>query len=134
MPTTEPDLTASRYGRRRQGLSRRTWTVIAVVGVTLGVIATWIVAQQQTKDSFQADVVAFDVLSDHQTSVTLRVFHSSGKPAECDVAAQAQDRTYVGEKTIPIPRTAKGDTAVSDVITTERRAVTAIIVDCRLTG
>ncbi|QMW67182.1 DUF4307 domain-containing protein [Mumia sp. ZJ1417] len=134
MPTTQPDLTASRYGRRSKGLSRRTWTVIAVVGVTLGVIAAWFVAQYQTEDSFQADVVAFDVLSDHETSVTLRVFHSSGKPAECDVAAQAQDKSYVGEKTITIPRTTTGNTATTDVVSTERRAVTVVIQECRLTS
>lgn len=132
MPTVEPDLTASRYGRRRRGLSRRAWTVIAVVGVTLGVIAAWIVAQQQTKDSFQADVVAFDVVSDHEASVTLRVLHSSGEPAECDVAAQAQDHSYVGEATIEVPRTDSAETAVTDLVATERRAVTVVVLGCRL--
>ncbi|MGH1561971.1 DUF4307 domain-containing protein [Mumia sp. DW29H23] len=131
MPTTDPDLSISRYGGRRR-LSRRTWTVIAVVGVTLGVIAAWFVAQYQTQDSFQADVVAYDVLSDHEISVTIRVVHPSGDPAECDVAAQAQDHSYVGEKTFRVERTDSDRTQVRDTIATERLAVTATVVECRL--
>lgn len=131
MPTTDPDLSTSRYGGRRK-LSRRTWTVIAVIGVGLGVVAAWFVAQYQTRDAFQAGVVAYEVLSDHEISVTIRVVHPSGDPAECDVAAQARDHSYVGETTFRVERTDSDQTQVRDVVTTERPAVTATVVGCRL--
>ncbi|MBW9206880.1 DUF4307 domain-containing protein [Mumia sp. zg.B53] len=131
MPVTDPALSTSRYGERRT-LSRRTWTVIAAVGVTLGVIAAWFVAQAQAGDSFQADVVAYKVLSDHEISVTVRVLHPSGDPALCEVAAQAEDHSYVGEATIRVDRTDTDEIQVRDVVATERRAVTATVVSCRL--
>ncbi|MFC6148000.1 MULTISPECIES: DUF4307 domain-containing protein [Mumia] len=131
MPSTEPDLSTSRYGGRKP-LSRRTWAIISAVGITLGVVAAWFVADYATSNRFDADVMAFDATSDHTISVTIRVNHSTGDPAECDVAAQAADHTYVGETTFAIPGTDGDDSIVTDVIATERRAVTAVVQECRL--
>ncbi|WP_370618115.1 DUF4307 domain-containing protein [Mumia sp. Pv 4-285] len=131
MPSTEPDLSTTRYGGRKP-LSRRTWAIISVVGVTLGVVAAWFVSDAYNSNRFHADVMAYEVTSDHAISVTIRVDHSSGDPAQCDVAAQAADHTYVGETTFDVPRTDGDESIVTDVVATERRAVTAVVQECRL--
>ncbi|KHL10962.1 uncharacterized protein DUF4307 [Mumia flava] len=133
MSSTPSDLSTSRYGRRTAP-GRRFWIVLAVVGVGLGVLGSWWLSSwQQDQVTAAAKVVAYDVLSDHQIEVTIDAFHVDGRAAECDVAAQAVDHTYVGERTIAVPAADDDRTSVREVIDTERRAVSADVTSCRLT-
>ena len=85
-----------------------------------------------SEEKFKEVNEAYEVLSDHEISVTVRVLHPSGDPASCEVAAQAEDHSYVGEATIRVDRTDTDEIQVRDVVATERRAVTATVVSCRL--
>ncbi|HUQ00228.1 MAG TPA: DUF4307 domain-containing protein [Aeromicrobium sp.] len=118
----------SRYGRR--GAHRWTWPVVAVIGIAVLVAwAAWVAFQPRPVD---AVLWGYDVLDDHRVRVTLELHRPQPVAVQCDVYAQAQDHSTVGERTIDIP--ADDRTRVRAVITTERRAVNGVLRGCRPAG
>lgn len=121
----------ARYGRSRRPRPRWFWPAISAVGITIAVV--WMAWVAMSSDRpWQAQVFAYDVIDEENTSITLRVYREEPVALTCTVYAQAEDKVVVGERTIDIPADAPDPAKVSTTIRTQYRAVTATIRDCEI--
>ncbi len=102
--------------------------VLVVVGGGLG----WLVrtAVQQSSPDVDAGVVAFEVISEQRTDVTVDVVRAVTTAVSCEVYAQAADKQVVGEQLVELPVAPAGTERVAVTIRTERRATTADVRSC----
>lgn len=118
---------SDRYGTR--GRPRWLWPVVAVVGVSIGVLAAaWVAFQPRP---VTAQVYGYEVLDDHHVAVTLTVHRPEPIAVRCTVYAQAHDHSNVGEKTVAVPAGERENTRVRISLETERRAVTGVLRRCQ---
>jgi hypothetical protein len=119
-----------RYGVRSAASRRVTATVVGVVAaLALGWLG-WAAWSQATPD-VDAALRSFDVVSDHEVEMVVDVHRESGDVVRCDVSAQADDHSVVGEDDIVVPAGDQGDLRVSVTLRTSRRATSATVHDCR---
>ncbi|UYM06394.1 DUF4307 domain-containing protein [Solicola gregarius] len=125
------DVLERRYGATRT----RRWPVITAASV-LGVVAlawvTWVALDQDRPLSYQLS--GYDVVSDTQTVLTIELNRDDGHAVECEIYAQADDHSIVGERTVSVPAGESGTVRVDEPIKTERRAVNGVLRTCRLAG
>ena len=120
----------ARYGRRSGGRPAWFWPVFAAIGVSIGIAwAAW--SAWSDVPSFQAKVFAYEVVDERTTTVSLDVYRDESIALDCHVYAQAEDKSIVGETSIDGPASGTLDLRVTTEITTERRAVTARLRDCK---
>jgi hypothetical protein len=118
----------ARYGRPSQ---RKRWLII--VGFTVGILGGIALAASIAWNDVQhhsADVFAFDVESEHLTSVELLIHRDKPVALTCRVYAQAEDKQIVGEKTVEVPSSTHAAVKVTIDITTQRRATTGALRSC----
>ena len=121
----------SRYGRSKKPLPRWFWPVVGVIGVSLGI--AWAAWSALSNDRpWQAQVFAYDVIDDTETTITLRVYRDEPLTLVCTVFAQAEDKVYVGEKEVTIPADAPDPARVTVSIRTQYRATTADVRGCEV--
>ena len=125
------DVLERRYGAART----RRWPVI-ILASALGAVAlawiTWVVLDQDRSLSYQ--VSGYDVVSDTETVVTVELNRENGAAVECEIYAQAEDHSVVGERIVTVPSGEPGTVRVDEPIKTERRAVNGVLKTCRLAG
>jgi hypothetical protein len=123
------DLMAQRYGRRP---ARRRWPAVAAGGILVVALLGWLAwsAWVQGTRSISAQVVSFDVVSEHRIDVTVTVSLPSGRAAQCTIQAQAEDHTVVGEEVVAVAAGTSPDTPIDARIRTDREATSASIADC----
>jgi hypothetical protein len=127
-PETLEDVTdlSTRYGSHQR--PRWFWPTVAAIGIALGVaFAAWVGFQ---KDSVTGRLWGYDVVSDHQVTVTLDVIRPDPLDVTCTVYAQAADHAIVGEKTVDIPASQREKVRVEIDIETERKAVNGVLRTC----
>ncbi len=118
-----------RYGRP----SRSARVLLAVlVLVVVGGGLVWLVrtAVQQSSPDVNAGVVAFEVVSEQRTDVTVDVVRAVTTAVRCEVYAQAADKQVVGERLVQLPAAPAGTERVTVTIRTERQATTAEVGSC----
>jgi hypothetical protein len=121
------DLT-SRYGTRRR--PRWLWPVISAVGITLGIaFAAWVGFQDKP---VSAQVFNYEVVDDHQVTMTLEIHRPEPRAVSCTVFAQAADHTVVGEKTVEVPPSDEETILLDVTVQTELRAVNGVLRTCEL--
>ncbi|MFT4189392.1 MAG: DUF4307 domain-containing protein [Aeromicrobium sp.] len=119
---------SDRYGTR--STPRWTWWVVAGAGIALGTAwAAWIALQPQP---LKTDVYGFEVVSDERIDLTLEIIADEPAEVVCDVYAQAEDHSIVGEKTVTIPASEQEIVHHDLSLTTTQRAVTGVIRSCDL--
>ena len=119
-----------RYGRPRQG--GRT-AVVAVSALLALAGLTWLGwAATSSTPGVDAAVSAYEVVSDARTEVTLQVRRRETGAVRCEVYAQAEDTTIVGERTVTLAASGPGTVTTTVRIATERRATTAVVRTCAL--
>jgi|SRR5699024_10913192 len=134
MSRPNPDLAATRYGRRQRRVPRRVWVIATAILVCAGAAWSWWASQSFSDEPVTAQVRSFDVQSEHRTGITLQVRRNADGPATCEVYAEAMDQAVVGERTVKVPSSAEDVQVVSSVITTNRRAANADVRSCQMTG
>lgn len=103
--------------------------MFAAIAICLGIAWTAWVAFDDPEIS--ADVYAYDVVSDSRTVVTLEVRRPEPIAVVCTVQAQSEDHSVVGERTIELAASEESTERLEIDIQTQRRAVTAILRECR---
>jgi hypothetical protein len=116
-----------RYGRRTR--RRWLWPVVATVGVLAGVAwAAWVALDTAP---VTAEVHGYTVESDTRIVATVDVRREEQVAVRCTVYAQSLDHSNVGERTVDVPPGTRERTRVEVPITTERKAVTAVLRTCQ---
>jgi hypothetical protein len=116
-----------RYGRRTT--RRWLWPVVSAVGVLVGVAwAAWVAIDTAP---VTAEVYGYTVESDTRVVATVDVRREEPVAVRCTVYAQSLDHSVVGERTVDVPAGTQERTRVQVPITTERKAVTAVLRTCQ---
>lgn len=124
---------ARRYPTRRSPL--KDWRLVAIVVALLGLGWLGWAAWQGAHPAVSARVDGFHVVSDAQIDVRLTVERAApSRAAECDIFAQAITYERVGEFVVPVPPGGERLTPIEVSIRTFKRATTADIESCRVTG
>lgn len=119
-----------RYGVRPAGWGRVTVTLVAfVAGLALAWIG-WAAWSQATPD-VDAGVRSFDVVSPHEVEVVVDVRRESRDAVRCDLSAQADDHSVVGEDELVVPAGEERYLPVTVTLRTSRQATTATVDNCR---
>jgi Domain of unknown function (DUF4307) len=120
----------------RYGNSPRWSRLIAVVVVALLATAgvAWVIwaGLAASNPPVSAQMQAYEVRNQHATNVTLVIDRSDGDPVQCEVYAQSEDGTIVGERTIDVPAGDPGTSTVDATIETDRRAVSGVLRSCEV--
>ncbi len=129
-PSGERQTLQERYGVRPAASRRVTVALVSVVAALgLGWLG-WAAWSQATPD-VSAALRSFDVVSPHEVEVVIDVHRASGDAVRCDVSAQADDHSVVGEDDVVVPAGDQGDLRVSVTLRTSRRATIATVDNCR---
>jgi Domain of unknown function (DUF4307) len=134
LDSTEPadPLLDERYGTPPRW-SRLIIVVVVALLTTAGV--TWVIwaGLAHSSPPVSAQLRTYEVRGAHATDVTLVLDRSDGDAVRCEVYAQSENRTIVGERTIEVPAGDPGTTTVEATIDTERRAVSGALRSCEVT-
>ncbi|MGE9692491.1 MULTISPECIES: DUF4307 domain-containing protein [unclassified Streptomyces] len=119
---------ASRYGRDKR-TDRQLKTVGAVLGVLLLVVVGWFGWSYIAGQKLSAEVISFDVVSDHEVKAHLEVRKDEDAKGTCTMRSQAGDGAEVGRADFRFDQSAK---RVDKVVTfrTTSRGTTAELVGC----
>ncbi|NEA44656.1 DUF4307 domain-containing protein [Streptomyces sp. SID11385] len=119
---------ASRYGRDKRS-DKQLKTAGAVLGVLLLVLVGWLGWSYIAGQKLSAQVISFDVVSDHEVQVHLEVRKDEGAKGSCTMRSQAADGAEVGRADFRFEQSAK---RVDKVVTfrTTSRGTTAELVGC----
>ncbi|MDR2255360.1 MAG: DUF4307 domain-containing protein [Arthrobacter sp.] len=90
---------ANRYGRPKHRLSKRATAILVAVGVVALILGALFLSVRSQK-SFSTTDVAFDIISDRQTDVTVAVTLPQGESVTCAVQALSEDKAIVGYKDV----------------------------------
>lgn len=90
---------ANRYGRPKRRLNKRAATILAIVGVVVLILGALFLSTRNQK-SFEPKDVAFEIVSDRQTDVTVAVSMKPGEKVTCGVQVLAEDYGVVGYKEV----------------------------------
>ncbi|MGH3357403.1 MAG: DUF4307 domain-containing protein [Nocardioidaceae bacterium] len=126
------DVLERRYGAART----RRWPVVLAASTLAVVGVAWVawVAIDQSSRPLSYELSGYDVVSDNETTITIELNRDGGAATECEIYAQAEDHTTVGERVITIPAGKPGTIRVDESIRTDRRAVNGVLRTCRLVG
>jgi hypothetical protein len=132
MPAATPaEVLAERYGRAPAPERRR---LLVVLGALLAVAGIGWVVWSGWSHSYQevdGELRGYSVVSDTETEVSVLVDRRTGTAVECEVYAQADDHSRVGELVLEVPAGDPGQLVVTESITTQRRAVNGVLGTCR---
>lgn len=119
-----------RYGVRTPTQRRRTLVVVAaVVLVLLGWLgwAAWFHSRADVGGRLRS----YDVVSPHEVRVVVELSRQDGQSVVCDVTAQAEDHSTVGEAQVSAPAGTATVVSATTVIRTDREATSASVANCR---
>jgi len=127
--TSRSDLLAERYGRSGKGRDRRVVVIAAVLGLLALGWTAW-VGWDHAQQEVSAQLRGYEVVGDTTTEVTVQIDRRSGSAVQCQVYAQADDHSRVGEVIVRVPPGEPGRVLITETITTQRRAVNGVLGAC----
>lgn len=131
MPDPAPSRPPGRYDDRDGRPRRGTVAVIVIVGCAFGAWVLWAALGAASPD-VRSEVQGFEVTSGRRVSVDLQVSADSRRPVSCTLQAQDRDHEPVGQARVTLPPGAQGTRSATVVVRTRSRAVTAVVLGCRL--
>jgi hypothetical protein len=131
MTTSGPARPAGRYGDRARRPRPAMVAVLVVVVAAFGGWVLWAALGAATPD-IRSDVVGFRIIDADSMRASIEVSADAGRPVTCTV--QAQDRNHEPVGVARSTLSADGDATrhAEVVIRTRSRAVTVVILGCRL--
>ncbi len=119
-----------RYGVRMAASRPVTITIVAVATAVALAWLGWAAWSQATPD-VRAAVHSFDVVSSHEVEVVVDVHRENEGSVRCDLSAQADDHSVVGEDELVVPAGDERDLQVTATLRTSRQATIATVDNCR---
>ena len=119
-----------RYGV--ESPTRRRVKQVAVAAVVLALLG-WLgwAAWSHSQGDVAGRLKAFDVVSEHEVEVAVVVSRPAGQAVVCDVIAQAEDHSTVGEGLVKVPAGDVRDLTATATIRTDREATSVTVSNCR---
>lgn len=140
MTSSEPDPAATaplrrqsldeRYGVESPTSRRIRQVAVAVVALALLGWVGW-AAWSHSQIDVDGRLTSFDVVSEHEVEVVAVVTRRAGQAVACDVVAQAEDHTSVGEGRLTVPAGDTTEVTATATIRTDREATSATVSNCR---
>ena len=125
----QDELLAQRYGRSTKSRMRDRRLAIGIAGVSLVSFLVWAVAVTAAgSDRVTAEATSFEVLSDQQTQVSIKVTRPRTDPVVCQVQVLDNAYTIVGYREV-LFLSNTGDQQTVKVNTTSM-GVTGVAKDC----
>ncbi len=106
--------------------------LVAVVALVATAGLGWLLwaATASSTPDVTGGVTGYLVVSDARTDVTIEVRRRVSEAVTCEVYAQAEDTSVVGERSVALAADSPGTTTTTVSIATLRRAVTARLRSC----
>ena len=125
----QDELLAARYGRTSKSRLRDRRLAVAIAGTALLSFLVWAVAVSvENANRVTAEATSFEVLSEQQTEVSLKVSRPRTDPVVCQVEVLDSAYTVVGYREV-LFLSNSGDQQTVKVNTTSR-GVTGVAKDC----
>ncbi|MDQ1627787.1 MAG: hypothetical protein QOI54_1531 [Actinomycetota bacterium] len=131
MPDSAPGRPPGRYDERGTRLPVGGVAAIVVLVGAFGVWVLWVALGAATPD-VRGDLASFRVLGADRVRVSVEATAASHRPVTCTVQAEDRNREPVGVRQLKLPPGAGGTRRATAVVTTRARAVTVVLVGCRL--
>jgi len=119
-----------RYGVESPRRRRTRQVAVAAIALVLIGWLGWAAWEHSTGD-VTGRLTTFDVVDEHTVRIGVVVTRPEGQAVVCDVVAQADDHTTVGEDTITAPAGDAAQLTVTATVRTDREATTATVSNCR---
>jgi hypothetical protein len=119
-----------RYGV--ESPTRRRTKQVAVAAVVLALLG-WLgwAAWEHSQADVTGRLQTFDVIDEHEVRIGVVLTRNDGQAVACDVIAQADDHTTVGEGTVTAPPGPSNQLTATATVRTDREATTATVSNCR---
>jgi hypothetical protein len=138
IPVTTDDMQPGGSGQtleERYGVEpahRHRVRLMAVAAVAL-ILIGWLgwAAWSHGRADVSGRVEGYDVVSPHETEVTVEIVRHQGQSVVCDAVAQADDHTTVGEDSVTIRAGDADRVTAHATIRTDRAATTVTLSGCR---
>jgi hypothetical protein len=104
---------------------------IVVLAAAFGAWVLWAALGAATPD-VRSELRSFTVLDDSQARVSIEATADHRSPVTCTVQAEDRNREPVGVARVTLAPGEKATRAASTVVRTRSRAVTVVIIGCRL--
>lgn len=120
--------------QRRYGATRtRRWPAVVAIGILASLGVGWVVwvALDHSDRALSYELSGYDVVSQNKTVVSIELARENGAAVECEVYAQAEDHSTVGERIVTVPAGKPGTVRLDEPIRTDRKAVNGVLRTCR---
>ena len=125
----QDELLAARYGRTSKSRLRDRRLAIAIAGTALLSFLVWAVAVSvENANRVTAEATSFEVLSEQQTEVSLKVSRPRTDPVVCQVEVLDSAYTVVGYREVLFLSNSGEQQTVK--VNTTSRGVTGVAKDC----
>lgn len=111
---------ANRYGRPKRRLSKRAKVIASTLLVLALILASLFLSTRNTK-TFEPKDVAFSLVSDRQTDVTVAVSMKLGEKVTCGLQVLSEDFGVVGYKEVLFDGGAPGLEVKADRVTVQHK-------------
>ena len=122
---------AGRYDERPRRLGRGPVAAIVVLATVFGSWVVWAALGAATPD-VRSQLVAFRLVSDRAVTARIEVTADARRAVTCTVQAEDKTREPVGVRRLTVPAGTDGTRRASTTVSTRARAVTVVLVGCRL--
>lgn len=126
-----PTRPVGRYAEPSRRLRPGPVAAIVVLATAFVGWVVWAALGAATPD-VRSDLVAFRVLSDQTVTARVQVTADSRRAVVCTVQAEDKAREPVGVRRLVVPPGRDGTRTASARVSTRARAVTVVLVGCRL--
>jgi hypothetical protein len=119
-----------RYGV--ESPTRRRVRQVAAAAFVLALLG-WVgwAAWSHSQGDVTGRLKAFEVVSEHEVDVAVVVSRPAGQAVVCDLIAQADDHSTVGEGQVRVPAGDARDLTTTATIRTDRMATSVTVSNCR---
>jgi uncharacterized protein DUF4307 len=131
MAPAAPTRPPGRYGDPRRRLHPVAVAAIVLLAGAFGAWVLWAALGAATPD-VRSELQSFRVVDDSRVRVSIEATADHRSPVICTVQAEDRNREPVGVTRVTLAPGQRATRATTTVVRTRSRAVTAVIVGCRL--